>query len=62
MRDWLQAASKRKGLAGGGEIIERYRRFQDELPAICAEAGLEADRLTFIDLSTLITDWLRTNR
>jgi hypothetical protein len=61
VRDWLQAASKRKGLAGGGEILERYRRFQDELP-ICAEAGLEPDRLTFIDLSTLIADWLRTNR
>ncbi len=62
VRDWLQAASKRTGLAGGGEIIERYRRFQNDLPAICAEEGLEADRLTFIDISTLITDWLRTNR
>jgi hypothetical protein len=62
VRDWLQGASKRKGLASGGEILERYRRFQDELPSICAEAGLEPDRLTFIDLSTLITDWLRTNR
>jgi hypothetical protein len=62
VRDWLQAASKRRGLAGGGEILERYRRFQDELPSICAEAGLEPDRLTFIDLSTLIADWLRTNR
>jgi hypothetical protein len=62
VRDWLQAASKRKALAGGGEIVERYRRFQAELQAICAEEGLEADRLTFIDLSTLIADWLRTNR
>jgi hypothetical protein len=62
VRDWLQAASKRKGLAGGGEIVERYRRFQNELRPICAEVGLEPDRLTFIDLSTLITDWLRTNR
>jgi hypothetical protein len=62
VRDWLQAASKRKGLAGGGEIIERYRMFQNELPAICAEEGLEANRLTFIDLSALITDWLRANR
>jgi hypothetical protein len=35
VRDWRQAASKRKGLAGGGEILERYRRFQDELPSIC---------------------------
>lgn len=62
VRDWLQAASKRKRLAGAGEIIDRYRRFQDELAAICAEGGLEPGRLTFIDLSALITDWLRTNR
>ncbi len=62
VRNWLQAASNRKGLAGGGEIIKRYRRFQDELPAICAEGRLEANRLTFIDLSTLISEWLRTNR
>jgi len=25
-------------------------------------AELETDRLTFIDLSTVITDWLRANR
>jgi hypothetical protein len=62
VRDWLQATSKRKGLAGGGEIIEHYRRFQVDLPTICGEAELEIDRLTFIDLSTVITDWLRANR
>lgn len=62
VRDWLQATSKRTGLPGGGEIIEDYRRFQRDLPTLCAVAGLEPERLTFIDLSTLITDWLRTNR
>jgi hypothetical protein len=62
IRDWLQASSRRTGLTGGGEIIQRYRRFQLDLPAICAEEGLEPDQLTFIDLSTLITEWVRTNR
>ncbi len=62
VRDWLQASSKRTGLAGGGEIVERYRRFQIDLPAVCAEEGLEPGRLTFIDLSSLVADWLRTNR
>ena len=62
LRDWLQASSRRTGLAGGGEIVERYRRFQIDLPAVCAEEGLEPDKLTFIDLSTLVADWLRTNR
>ena len=29
---------------------------------VAAVAGLERDRLTFIDLATMIADWLRTNR
>jgi len=62
VRDWLQATSKRSGLPGGGEIIENCRRFQTDLPTLCAVAGLEPDRLTFIDLATMITDWLRSNR
>ena len=62
VRDWLQATSRRSGLAGGGEIIEHYRRFQMDLPRICTEAGLEPDSLTFIDLSTVIVTWLQANR
>jgi hypothetical protein len=62
VRDWLQATSKRRGLAGGGEIVEHYRRFHAALPTTCREAELEPDKLTFIDLSTVITDWLRVNR
>ncbi len=62
MRDWLQATSGRSGLAGGSEIIDRYRRFQVDLPAICVALSLERDELTFVDMSTTIADWLRTNR
>jgi hypothetical protein len=62
VRDWLQANSRRTGLAGGGEIVEHYRRFQSDLPRICFELALEPDRLTFLDLSTTITDWLQTHR
>jgi hypothetical protein len=62
VRDWLQATSKRQGLAGGGEIIGHFRRFQADLPAICGEAELEPDKLTFIDLSTVVKDWLRADR
>lgn len=51
VRDWLQAISRRSGLAGGGEIVDRYRRFQADLPDICVALALEPDRLTFLDLS-----------
>lgn len=62
VRDWLQATSRRTGLVGGGEIIERYRRFKRDLPSICALLSLELDKLTFLDLSTAISDWLKANR
>jgi len=62
VRNWLQATSRRAALAGGGEIVERYRRFKSDLPSICALLSLEPDKLTFLDLSTTIIDWLRTNR
>jgi hypothetical protein len=62
VRDWLQATSRRSGLAGGGEIVDRYRRFQVDLPAICVALSLEPDKLTFLDLSTTIADWVRTSR
>lgn len=28
---WLRLASERTALAGGGKIVEHYRRFQDDL-------------------------------
>lgn len=62
IRDWLRAASKGTVLQGGAEIVEHYRRFQSDLPNICAELRLEPDGLTFVDLSKTITDWLRTSR
>lgn len=62
IRDWLRMASKRTTLPGGAQIIERYHRFQLDLPDLCAVLNLEPDRLTFFDVSTIITGWLRTSR
>jgi hypothetical protein len=46
VRDWLRTASGRTHLPGGAEIV--------------ATLALEPDQLTFLDLSTLIANWLRT--
>lgn len=62
VRDWLQGTSRRNGLAGGGEIVNHYRQFRSELPRICSGLHLEPERLTFLDLSTVIAEWLRTSR
>ena len=62
VRDWLRATSRRRALPGGGDIIEHYRRFQNDLPHICAELALEPDRLTFLDFSDATAQWLQTSR
>ncbi len=62
IRDWLRVASKRTTLPGGTEIIRHYRMFQSDLPKVCSAFALDPDRLTFLDLSKIITGWLRKDR
>ena len=62
VRNWLAAASKRKLLPGGAEIVERYNRFLTDLPALCATLRRQREALTFGDLSETIEIWLQANR
>ena len=62
VRNWLAAASKRRNLPGGAEVVRRYKRFRADLPRLCEEAVLEPWDLTFPDLSNLIFAWLRAGR
>lgn len=50
LRAWLATASKRNKLPGGKDIHDRYKRFQTDLPALCAELKLQSDEITFKDL------------
>lgn len=61
VRDWLQAASKRVVLPGGGVVVERYQRFRREQPALCVQFALDPDRLTFLDLRAVVADWMQAN-
>ena len=62
VRNWLATASKRTNIPGGAEVVNRYKRFRDDLPRLCQEAGLLPDMLTFSDLSNVIVGWLKTSR
>lgn len=62
VRTWLADSSRHTRLPGGADIISRYRRFLDDLPAICREARLQREEITFNDLQQMMVDWLRTNR
>jgi hypothetical protein len=59
VRNWLATASKRQYLPGAKAIAKHYGAFSHDLPRLCHQAELDADDLTFSDLSDLIVDWLK---
>jgi hypothetical protein len=59
VRDWLNAASRRKTIPGGAMIWNRFEEYRDALPRICADAGLELGEMTFNDKAQFSSEWLR---
>lgn len=62
VRNWLAGASGLSGLSGGAAIAARYERFQADLPTLCAATNRIPEDLIFVDLSELVTVWLRRQR
>ena len=61
VRDALRTWHPERELPGGGVIHRRYVEFANRLPRLAAKSGLEVQELTFRDLWTLVTEWLRMN-
>ena len=62
VRNWLANVSKTKGLPGGVEIAERYKRFVKDLPKICNQLKRQPKALTFADFSETVESWLKSAR
>jgi hypothetical protein len=61
VRDWLRAASKRKGLRGAADMANRYVQFRIDLPKICRSAKLDVRDLGFLDYRTLVEEWIKAH-
>ncbi|MFL5381902.1 MAG: hypothetical protein ACJ8GN_05250 [Longimicrobiaceae bacterium] len=48
-------------LPGPIRIVERYSAFQAELPALCRRLGLAPGELQFVELRTLMEEWIANN-
>jgi hypothetical protein len=48
-------------LISGSRMAERFVRFQQDLPDLCARLGLDPDDLGHRDLALVLTAWLRRN-
>jgi hypothetical protein len=60
VRDWLVTQNRPASAGGANALAEQYEQFRLTLPDSCRKAHLEMDGLTFIDLSNLIFDWLKS--
>ena len=60
VRDWLRAYSN-FAMPGGAMMGKRYEAFRAALPTMCDDAQLEIGQVTFIDYTSLVVEWLRTN-
>ena len=63
VRNWL--ATTLDGtvlLPSAARLVDRYRAFQADLPGICAPLHLDPDDLQFVELRTLVEEWVDQNR
>lgn len=58
VREWLAQQSARKGIPGHLRIQAAFTSFYGALPALCAEAGLNARELGYSDFVVLAQQWL----
>ena len=63
VRNWL--ATSLDGsvlLPSAGKMVDRYSTFLANLPGICARFHLDPDDLQFVELRTLVEEWVDQNR
>ncbi|CAN5685166.1 hypothetical protein BH23GEM7_BH23GEM7_16400 [soil metagenome] len=62
VRDWLgnfrTSADPSIILPGAPKIISRYHEFQAELPTLCDRLHLELEALQFVELRTIVQEWV----
>jgi hypothetical protein len=62
VRNWLGKTQGNVLIPSGSKLVERYQKFQDDLPMLCESLQLTAEELTFIDFQNIVVEWLRANR
>ena len=57
LRNWLRTASRRTTIPGAAQVVQRYRAFETDLPAICQALNYDPNDLPFIDFCEAIVEW-----
>jgi hypothetical protein len=61
VRNWLGKTRRNVLIPSGSKLVERYRKFQNDLPMLCQSLQLTVAELTFIDFQNIVVEWLRAN-
>ncbi|MFM9961712.1 MAG: hypothetical protein ACKV2Q_10850 [Planctomycetaceae bacterium] len=61
IRDWLQTVHPNRRLPGGHAFAKSFQRFLRNRIGLAKAAGLEIDKLTFLDRVRLVEEWLEVN-
>lgn len=63
VRNWLRLEIDPRitKVPGGERIFQRYQKFQNALPALCAKFEYDLNRLEFVDFSFAVANWLVAN-
>ena len=61
VRDFLSTSSRRNSIPGGQYIADRYSDFLDNLDTYCDGMKWERQKLTFLNYSQCVTEWIRLN-
>lgn len=59
--EFLFANTKRKSIASGQFINDRFNRFIADLPELCAQLNWNRESLSYIRYITCVTEWLKAN-
>ncbi len=61
LASWLRNETADKKVPGGKAIASDFRRFQGDIPAVCATRHLDPAELNFQDFVWLAAQWIRTD-
>lgn len=62
IRNFLYTNSKRKTIASGNFIFDRYVEFINNLPSFCDTLHWDRHHLVFLEYSTSVTEWIKQNK
>ncbi|MEO6916668.1 MAG: hypothetical protein ABI151_14455, partial [Chitinophagaceae bacterium] len=58
IRNWLRTSSKKQSIPGDSTVLDDFKRFQHDLPAILNKLGLTKENLLFNDLCLVTEEFL----